>query len=88
MSLGKITRNGQVTIPKSIRKELNLEEGDYVEIVRQDGGIVLRPKKVKFIDPDQEYYWTEDWQERERRADEDVRAGRVHRLSSLDDLDN
>lgn len=88
MTLSKVTRNGQVTIPKSIRDELHLEEGDYVEVVRGQDGILLRPKKVKLIDPDQAYYWTESWQEHERRADEDIKEGRVHRLNTLDDLDN
>ena len=88
MTLSKVTRNGQVTIPKSIREKLHLEEGDYVEVVDGKEGILLRPKKVKLIDPDQAYYWTEEWQERERQADEDIRQGRVHRLNSLDELDN
>lgn len=88
MTLSKVTRNGQVTIPKSIREMLHLEEGDYVEVIYGQEGILLRPKKVKFFDPDQAYYWTEEWQERERRADEDIREGRVHKLDSLDELDS
>lgn len=88
MTLSKVTRNGQVTIPKAIREKLHLEEGDYVEVIFGEEGILLRPKKVKFFDPDQAYYWTEEWQERERQADEDIREGRVHRLESLDELDN
>ena len=88
MALSKVTRNGQVTIPKSIREKLHLEEGDYVEMIDDQEGILLRPKKVKLFDPDQAYYWTEEWQKRERQADEDIREGRVHRLDSLDELDD
>ncbi|WP_258112660.1 AbrB/MazE/SpoVT family DNA-binding domain-containing protein [Alicyclobacillus sp. SP_1] len=88
MTLSKVTRNGQITIPKSIREKLHLEEGDYVEVIDGQEGILLRPKKVAFFDPDQAYYWTEEWQERERRADEDIREGRVHKLDSLDELDS
>lgn len=32
--------------------------------------------KVDLIDPDQKYWWTEEWQEGEREADRDIRAGR------------
>ena len=87
MSLSKVTRHGQITIPKSIRDELSLAEGDYVEVSRDQEGILLRPKKVMIVDPDQAFFWSDEWQERERRADEDIRSGRIHRLESVDDLD-
>ncbi|KYP81245.1 AbrB/MazE/SpoVT family DNA-binding domain-containing protein [Ferroacidibacillus organovorans] len=86
MTLSKITRNGQITIPKIIREKLHLEEGDYVDVIDSQEGILLRPKKMMLLDPDQAYYWTEEWQERERRADEDLQKGRVHPLDSLDEI--
>ena len=30
MELAKVTSKGQITIPKAVRKRLNLEEGDLV----------------------------------------------------------
>ena len=33
--------------------------------------------KAGLIDPDQRYWWTEAWQQGERAAEADVRAGRV-----------
>jgi AbrB family looped-hinge helix DNA binding protein len=33
--------------------------------------------KVGLIDPDQRYWWTEAWQQGEREAEADVRAGRL-----------
>ena len=32
--------------------------------------------KVSLIDPDQKYWWTEEWQKGEREAERDIRAGR------------
>ena len=29
------------------------------------------------IDPDQKYWWLEDWQKRHRKAESDIREGRV-----------
>jgi len=29
------------------------------------------------IDPDQVYFWTKEWQEGEKRADEDIKEGRL-----------
>ena len=40
MALVKVTRKGQVTIPKEIRESLGVEEGDVVE-VKAEGGVVL-----------------------------------------------
>lgn len=38
----RITRKGQVTIPKEIREEFALEEGDEVRWEKTEDGIVVR----------------------------------------------
>lgn len=83
----RVTRHGQVTIPKIYRDRLKISEGDAVEFVAVEGGLVLRPKKVITIPPDQAWYWTPAWQVSERQADADKRAGRYFPLSSVDDVD-
>jgi len=40
--------------------------------------------KGGIIDPDQMYWWTEEWQKAERAAERDVRAGRVQ--APIEDL--
>ena len=42
------------------------------------------PKKL--VDKSQAYFWTRKWQEGERAADEDIKAGRVKTFDSVDDL--
>ena len=42
----KVTRNGQITIPKAIRDRCNVQEGDTVVFEVQDGRVLLR-----FVDP-------------------------------------
>ena len=80
-TLTKLTRGGQVTLPKEIRKKVNMEPGDFVEVKLDDEGhIVLTPKKL--IDASQAYFWTEEWQKEERAADEDIKAGRGKRFKS------
>ena len=37
-----VTRKGQVTIPIEIRKKFGIEESSKVEIVEQDGMIVIK----------------------------------------------
>lgn len=40
--MGKVTRKGQVTIPKKIREELGLDPGDEIEFEETDEGYVIR----------------------------------------------
>ncbi len=75
MSLAKITRNFQVSIPKNVREALGLREGDYVEVQERDGEIVMVPKRL--IDAGQAWFWTPEWQTGEQAVDEELRAGRV-----------
>ena len=37
MELAKITSKGQITLPSSIRRNLNLKEGGKVAFIEQDG---------------------------------------------------
>jgi antitoxin PrlF len=40
--MGKVTRKGQVTIPKPIREELGIEPGDEVDVKQTADGILIR----------------------------------------------
>ena len=53
----------------------DLQEGDILVIERRKDGILLQPRKL--LDPTQTWFWTKEWQEKERLADEDIKAGRV-----------
>jgi AbrB family looped-hinge helix DNA binding protein len=81
----QIRSNGQITLPTSIRQQAKLKEGDVLEVeIEQDGSIRLTPKLV--IDRSQAYFWTERWQQGEREAEEDVRAGRYQDFDSMDEF--
>ncbi len=80
----KVTRHGQITLPSQVRKSLDIEEGDLIEIKVIDEQAVLVPKKL--VDKSQAYFWTKKWQEGEKAADEDIKAGRVKSFKSADEL--
>ena len=46
MALLKLKRHAQVTIPANLRKQFNLEEGDYLEVEATTAGILLKPVSV------------------------------------------
>ncbi len=84
VTLTKVTRNGQVTLPVSVRRALQVEEGDYVEVRVTEDSIVLTPKKL--VDKSQAYFWSPAWQSAERGASADIVAGRVHEAKTVEDL--
>ncbi|MBI3660987.1 AbrB/MazE/SpoVT family DNA-binding domain-containing protein [Candidatus Acetothermia bacterium] len=46
MATVKILRNGQITLPAKLRKVMNLEKGDQLELDFRDDEITLRPAVV------------------------------------------
>ena len=75
MELVRVKRHYQITLPAGLRKRLNIDIGDYVEVENKEGDIVMRP--VKVVHPDQEYFYTKEWQEGESQADKDISKGDV-----------
>lgn len=83
-SYTKVTRHGQITLPAHVRRKLGIEEGDLVEIEVVDEKAVLMPKRL--VDKSQAYFWTKKWQQAEKEADKDIKAGRVKAFDSVEEL--
>jgi AbrB family looped-hinge helix DNA binding protein len=66
----KISSQGQIRIPKKFMQALGIETGDYLEVDTKQDQIVLKPRKL--IDPTQGWYWTKEWQEKEKEAESDI----------------
>jgi AbrB family looped-hinge helix DNA binding protein len=81
---GKIQNKGQVTIPTAVRSQAGLSKGDLVNFAFQRGKIIITPRLVidrsKFPTADDEYTPAQRRiiDARLERADEDIKAGRVH----------
>jgi AbrB family looped-hinge helix DNA binding protein len=76
-----LDQDGPLSIPTDIREAAHLKEGDTVLVEAANGGVVIRP-----IDADQAWFWTPEWQEREREADADRAAGRTLHFKSTEDF--
>lgn len=46
MPIVKLGRSRQVTIPKKLFEELELKEGDYLEVERKGDQLILTPKEL------------------------------------------
>jgi AbrB family looped-hinge helix DNA binding protein len=61
----------------AIQKDLKRSKG----LAREEAAVAA---KVGLIDPEQQWWWLESWQEGEREAQRDIDAGRVTTYDSLE----
>ncbi len=48
MSIVRVTRNRQITIPSKIAKKLKIKEGDYVKVILRGNELIIQ--KIKTLD--------------------------------------
>jgi AbrB family looped-hinge helix DNA binding protein len=82
--LVNLKQNSQVTIPKNIIDKLKLKIGDNLEIRIENDEIKLKP--VLIIDRSQAWYWSEEWQNKLREADMDLKQGKIKHAKNVEDL--
>ncbi len=72
----QLRKKAQLTLPQSVREELGIEEGDFMDVQVRNGEVVLKVKRL--VDKEQAWFWSQRWQQGEREAEDDIRTGRVH----------
>lgn len=80
----QVRRNFQITLPSIIRKRLGLKVGDILKTTLEKGRIVISPAKT--IDAEQSWFWTKEWQDAEKEAEEDIKSGRVKKFKNVQEL--
>jgi antitoxin MazE len=80
----KLRERSQVTLPVEIVKKLDLKTGDNLEITLEDDKIVIKP--VLIIERSQSWFWSKEWQAREKEVEADIKAGRIHKTYGYKDL--
>jgi AbrB family looped-hinge helix DNA binding protein len=50
MIVGTVGRRGQMTVPREIRRSLNLQEGDRVAFVQRGDEVILQPLTNTLLD--------------------------------------
>jgi AbrB family looped-hinge helix DNA binding protein len=82
-TLLQIRSNGQITLPASIRRQANLREGDTLEVIVDEEGVLHLVPQV-LVERSQAYFWTKRWQDGEREAEEDLQAGRYRDFDDIE----
>jgi AbrB family looped-hinge helix DNA binding protein len=83
-AIGRIARNGHLTIPRKIRKILNIEDGDIVRFSVEDNKIVISPGVI--VDKDQAYFFSERCQKEVRESEKEFKEGKYSSFTSVKDL--
>jgi bifunctional DNA-binding transcriptional regulator/antitoxin component of YhaV-PrlF toxin-antitoxin module len=75
---------GVLALPSEVRRRYGLDNpGAQVEITeRPDGGLEVRPQAA--ASASQDWFWEDEWQQREREASADLKAGRFTDHDSTD----
>ena len=80
----RLGAKNQVTIPHRISKALRLRKGDHMLMRLVGGRVEMIPASL--VPKDQLWFWTPEWQKKEREADEDIARGRVKEFESVEEL--
>ena len=80
----KLRERSQITLPVEIIKKLDLKAGDNLEITLEDDKIVIKP--VLIIDRTQSWFWSREWQAKEKEVEADIKAGKIHKAYGYKDL--
>ena len=80
----KLRERSQITLPTEIVKKLKLNPGDNVDIYIEDDKIIVKP--VLIIDRSQSWFWSKEWQEKEKELEEDLKSGRIQEAKDVDEL--
>ena len=65
---------------------LDLKPGDEVELEVKGTTVRLIPIKTIKVPRDQAWFWTPEWQAKEREADQDLSTGRYRDFERVEDL--
>lgn len=82
--ISQIRQNYQLTLPAEIRKRLHLKIGDLMDIAVQGYRLILTPKRA--VNLEEAWFWSKEWQEAEREVDAEVKARRVKKARSAEEL--
>ncbi len=79
-----VQKRGVVSLGLLKEHNIPLNDGDIFQVQIEEGKVILIP--MKLIPADQTWFWTKEWQEGEKEAEEDIAAGRVKSFENAEDL--
>jgi antitoxin component of MazEF toxin-antitoxin module len=69
----KVGAHREIQLPEVVTKHLRIRQDSKLEVLVSGDGLFLIPSKR--IPKEQRYFYTEEWQAKEREADESIARG-------------
>lgn len=83
-STARVLRNFQITLPRKVREHYHLKQGDLVSVNESPEGILITP--VETVDRSQAWFWQKEWQEGEKKVDQEIKKGKIKSFKNAADL--
>lgn len=80
----KLRGRSQITLPNEVIRKMHLNPGDNLDITIEDDKIIVKP--VLIIDRSQSWFWSKEWQEKEKEVEENIKEGKIYKVKNVDEL--
>ncbi|MDI6914729.1 MAG: AbrB/MazE/SpoVT family DNA-binding domain-containing protein [Desulfitobacteriaceae bacterium] len=79
-----VQKRNLISLPKEIREQFNINEGDVLDIRMENNKIIIEP--MKLIPSSQAYFWSETAQNDMLEAENDIKSGNVREFNNISEF--
>ncbi|NLI91112.1 MAG: AbrB/MazE/SpoVT family DNA-binding domain-containing protein [Peptococcaceae bacterium] len=79
-----VQKRNLISLPRDIREQLNINEGDVLDVRMADNKIIIEP--MKLVPSTQAYFWSETTQNDMLEAKNDVDSGNVREFNTINEF--
>jgi len=79
-----VQKRNLISLPRDIREQLNINEGDVLDIRMDNNKIIIEP--MKLVPSSQAYFWSETTQNDILEAKNDVDSGNVREFNTISEF--
>jgi AbrB family looped-hinge helix DNA binding protein len=79
-----VQKRNLISLPREIREQLNINEGDVLDVRMDNNKIIIEP--MKLVPSSQAYFWSETTQNDMLDAKKDVDSGNTREFNSINEF--
>lgn len=79
-----VQKRNLISLPREIREQLNINEGDVLNISMDNNKIIIEP--MKLVPSSQAYFWSETTQGDMREAKSDAESGNIREFNTISEF--
>jgi len=79
-----VQKRNLISLPKDIRKQLDINEGDVLDVRMDNNKIIIEP--MKLVPSSQAYFWSDTVQNDMLEAKKDVNSGDVREFKNISEF--